>query len=106
MLVPLLLRALLSVQLYKRDSSLNVHGPRSVCAPSFHVKCHPPGLLGTGQKVCGGGGWYKPIAVLSLDQAEQYIEFFAIGYNFTQLNLHSYAQIMRSFETKASKWKS
>ena len=27
---------------------------------SFHVEFHPPGMPGTGQKVCvgGGGGWW------------------------------------------------
>ena len=25
---------------------------------SFHVEFHPPGLPGTGQKVCGGRGWW------------------------------------------------
>ena len=46
---------------------------------SFHVEFHLPGLPGTGQKVCGGGGWVggwwvvcKPILVFSLGQAEQY----------------------------------
>ena len=42
---------------------------------SFHVEFHPPGLPGTGQKVCGGGGGWvvvcKPILVFSFGQAEQ-----------------------------------
>ena len=40
-----------------------------------HVEFHPPGLPGTGQKVCGGGGgggWVlRLILVFSFGQAEQ-----------------------------------
>ena len=41
-------------------------------------------MSGTGQKVCGGGGWVvcKPTLVLSLGQAKQYL----FGYFISQIS--------------------
>ena len=38
------------------DPNFFLQIPFSWVKMSFHVEFHPPGLPGTGQKVCGGGG--------------------------------------------------
>ena len=44
---------------------------------SFHDEFHPPGLPGSGQKVCGGGGggwWLRVNLVLAL------VQTFGLGF--------------------------